>query len=568
MKRFSIVHCRRQAFACCLLLALPCSGAAAEIRVVDDKRQPLADVHVVVFDSRQTLFDQDFTNDQGVVEFALEGEDEFTLLCAHDQFGGAKATWRQEDDEDEGDKDGEDNEDDEGLVVRLRARPRTGSVIVVEGSCWLPLLRARLYVSDTDDKQRKLRVGDGAAFEDGSEIVVPPNSRKTLRAKKTGLGEVELRPRDAVGEALLFECRNFPQQAESSLGPGEVQVLSAEGFPVAKAEVCLVAEETGAMVYERTDETGVARFSAQRGARFLVFAAHPLYRAFMAPGYDPQRSLIVRLQADGRVGSLICPNGSGSIDGTRIRLNPILDTLGRTYLYATNAALDGGKQQPVYFRLNTPILAQDAEGQSFRMQIRAIVGKTSLVEIAPEGGVARDTPPASATGPTEVSTSNRSLRLRKYPRLVAEESASDRSTVVTFAERHQRVGVKVQFKAYSDLPNAGDLEVAFAHYPATDADRLFVEGVFLILDGQELPFNTSGGGTSHGRDEEIREFRLHDAVADAAGFRALAAIARQSNITVRFVGRSSSAEYALLPSQVDGLYEAYAAYKELGGDAL
>ena len=62
------------------------------------------------------------------------------------------------------------------------------------------------------------------------------------------------------------------------------------------------------------------------------------------------------------------------------RLNPILDTLGRTYLYAENIAIAGGKTQPVDFVINRPLTLEDSQGHKFEIEVVAIIGTSSLLE--------------------------------------------------------------------------------------------------------------------------------------------------------------------------------------------
>ena len=53
-------------------------------------------------------------------------------------------------------------------------------------------------------------------------------------------------------------------------------------------------------------------------------------------------------------GALIIANRTGHLPGIQGRLNPIPDTLDRTYLYADNVTINDDRQQPVHFNLNAP----------------------------------------------------------------------------------------------------------------------------------------------------------------------------------------------------------------------
>ena len=69
-------------------------------------------------------------------------------------------------------------------------------------------------------------------------------------------------------------------------------------------------------------------------------------------------------------GSLIIPNRSGHLPGIQGRLNPTLDNLDRTYLYADNVAINDGQQQPVHFNLNEPVRLTDSMGAGATLWFR------------------------------------------------------------------------------------------------------------------------------------------------------------------------------------------------------
>ena len=62
------------------------------------------------------------------------------------------------------------------------------------------------------------------------------------------------------------------------------------------------------------------------------------------------------------------------------RLNPILDDLDRMYLYATNVAIDEGKQQPVHFKLNQPLRLTDVNGFEWVVRFIEMIGTSALLE--------------------------------------------------------------------------------------------------------------------------------------------------------------------------------------------
>ena len=69
---------------------------------------------------------------------------------------------------------------------------------------------------------------------------------------------------------------------------------------------------------------------------------------------------------------------TGCVPGLNGRLNPIRDTHDRTYLYASNIAINEGEQQPVHFIPGEDLRLTDAEGTELLVRIVDIVGRSAL----------------------------------------------------------------------------------------------------------------------------------------------------------------------------------------------
>lgn len=78
-------------------------------------------------------------------------------------------------------------------------------------------------------------------------------------------------------------------------------------------------------------------------------------------------------------GSIIVPEGTGTIPGLEGTLNPIRDSLGRTYIYGTNLSFEESPEQPFNFLLEQAFSASDAFGNRFEVTVLAILGRTSLL---------------------------------------------------------------------------------------------------------------------------------------------------------------------------------------------
>ena len=131
-----------------------------------------------------------------------------------------------------------------------------------------------------------------------------------------------------------------------------------------------------------TDEQGEAAVDLRTTQLpMTVFASAPGYTAHLERDWIPgERALAIDLKALPAGGSIIFPEATGHLPGLKGRLNPIRDTHNRTYLYASNIAIDEGKQQPVHFIPGEELQLTDAEGTKLRVRIVDIVGRSALVE--------------------------------------------------------------------------------------------------------------------------------------------------------------------------------------------
>ena len=87
--------------------------------------------------------------------------------------------------------------------------------------------------------------------------------------------------------------------------------------------------------------------------------------------------------------------GTGHLPNLNGRLNPILDNLDRMYLYATNVAINEGKQQPVHFKLNRPLRLTDVNGFEWIVRFIEMIGNVGAIGLrtawpAKEGPMNRD----------------------------------------------------------------------------------------------------------------------------------------------------------------------------------
>ena len=131
-----------------------------------------------------------------------------------------------------------------------------------------------------------------------------------------------------------------------------------------------------------TDENGEAQIDLHTThLPMTVYAAAPGFAAHLERDWMPEQGeLEIKMQSLSDGGSVIFPEATGNIPGLSGRLNPIRDTHDRTYLYASNIAINEGKQQPVTFTPGEDLRLTDADGKELRVCIVAIIGRSALLE--------------------------------------------------------------------------------------------------------------------------------------------------------------------------------------------
>ena len=162
---------------------------------------------------------------------------------------------------------------------------------------------------------------------------------------------------------------------------GEVSV-SVAGRPLAGAQVvALYPNKT--WMEETTDTFGRVAFGFHSELPITVFCAAPGHGGQVKRDWRPPEPLSVQLEPLPAGGSIAFTDRTGHLPSLTGRLNPILDNLDRMYLYATNVAIDEGKQQPVYFKLNQPLRLTDINGFEWNVRFIEMIGKSALLEYDP-----------------------------------------------------------------------------------------------------------------------------------------------------------------------------------------
>jgi hypothetical protein len=131
-----------------------------------------------------------------------------------------------------------------------------------------------------------------------------------------------------------------------------------------------------------TDDNGEAQVDLHSThLPMTVFAAADGFAAHLNNDWLPASgALTVEMKRLPEGGSVIFPEAAGYLPGLSGRLNPKRDTHDRTYLYASNIAVNEGEQQPVSFMPGEDLRLTDADGKELIVRIMTIVGRSALVQ--------------------------------------------------------------------------------------------------------------------------------------------------------------------------------------------
>lgn len=157
-----------------------------------------------------------------------------------------------------------------------------------------------------------------------------------------------------------------------------IMVVNDESSVISNATVTAQADN-GTTIEGSTDATGICILTIRTRRPYRLLVSHPEHPAAIIDRVDPADGARVVLPRTDNIGSIII-HSTGSIPGLDGRLNPILDSHKRTYLYADNIVIDGGKNQPAQFSINEPIELEDASGTIILATVKHISGRVSLMQ--------------------------------------------------------------------------------------------------------------------------------------------------------------------------------------------
>lgn len=160
-----------------------------------------------------------------------------------------------------------------------------------------------------------------------------------------------------------------------------ITIVSSKNQFVSGATVVAIADNN-TIKESVSDNVGAATMEVPTtGRSYQLLIAHADYPAAVQSNWDPNNDIRLTLPtaASNNVGSVVCKS-TCHIPGLKGKLNIILDSIERKYMYTDNIAINGGAIQPVYFQINENLTLEDCEGVIVSIKVVFIKGTTSLVE--------------------------------------------------------------------------------------------------------------------------------------------------------------------------------------------
>ncbi len=180
-------------------------------------------------------------------------------------------------------------------------------------------------------------------------------------------------------------CLVIPAAPQEPSPVRAVVSVQCAGKPLADVDVlALFPNDTWKRA--ATDEHGEARLELHSGRLpMTVFAAATGFSAHVRLDWLPAEEGRLRLELDALPGggAVILTEDTGALPGLKGTLNPVRDALDRTWLYASNIAVNQGQPQPVHFIPGEDLRLTDADGNEAWARIVAVTGRSSLVEYRP-----------------------------------------------------------------------------------------------------------------------------------------------------------------------------------------
>lgn len=209
-----------------------------------------------------------------------------------------------------------------------------------------------------------------------------------MERRGDGVPIIKAKTRELSGETPEYKLIDDSElqltipAARLDVEPDRASILvECEGLPLSGVTV-LVLFPNKTWLEATTEEDGVAKVDLHSThLPMTAFAGIKGFTAGHSTGWVPANGpLTLELSPLPEGGSAVFSLSTGHLPPISGRLNPILDSSDRTYLYADNIAINQGVPQPVNFRLNEDLRLTDAQGREALVRIVDIVGRSVLLQ--------------------------------------------------------------------------------------------------------------------------------------------------------------------------------------------
>lgn len=258
-----------------------------------------------------------------------------------------------------------------------------------------------LFISDSYNEKmwtnHERQAMQARAFQENQEYILPARFDDTIIPgihPTTGyISLINKTPHEFVEiihKKLVYSGRTVPSESTRKsfystisiprITPkhSTISIRATSGHPIVSATIIAIAENNTTRIAFSND-SGEAELIIPTRRMYQLLISHHCHPGAVVANWDPTEDIEVILADIENIGSVLIQN-AGYIPGLEGRLNPIFDASDRTYLYADNIAISGGKKQPVAFCVNEPFLVEDSNGVIMELKILHIQGNTTLVE--------------------------------------------------------------------------------------------------------------------------------------------------------------------------------------------
>jgi hypothetical protein len=235
------------------------------------------------------------------------------------------------------------------------------------------------------------------AFQENQEYILPVRfDDTTINGVLPTIGHIDLRKYspeefvEIVRKKLVLTGESIPSEKfrnsvfsidnllKSNPSISTVKVENSSGKPINNIVITAIAQND---TYKEaiTNDDGIAIIDISTRRLYTLLISNKDYPCAIMRDWDPVDDMKIVLQESEKIGSIVC-HSTCHIPGLNGRLNIILDTSMRTYLYADNISINGGMQQPATFQIGIPFTLEDSDGVVMEITVMHIQGRTSLVQ--------------------------------------------------------------------------------------------------------------------------------------------------------------------------------------------